>query len=220
MLARGEVPSLRELEDALAGFRGNILQSPPAYSAIHINGRRSHELAREGKSPKMKKRPVTVHSLELLSWAPPVAEIRALVSPGTYIRSLARDIALAAGSRAHLAALKRTGVGPFSLDEAVTVQDKASGPAETDLVKHLRPLDRKLFESLSIPVLFVEDHKNFIQGKPLEKLFTREDLCFQHIEGVSPEMAGVFCKNAPGDFLGYLNRRQGKWSYGHVHANN
>ena len=132
VVAEGKIPSREEVEAALAGFRGHILQEPPAYSALHIGGRRAHELAREGKAPEMKKRPVTVFELELLSWTPPEAKIHVFCSSGTYIRSLARDIALAAGSRAHLSGLNRTRVGSFRLEDAV------KGDAE-DLCKALRP---------------------------------------------------------------------------------
>ena len=138
VIAEGTIPSREQVEAALAEFRGDILQEPPAFSAIHIGGRRAHELAREGKTPEMKKRPVTVYTLELVSWSPPQATIHVRCSAGTYIRSLARDIALACGSRAHLCTLSRSAIGPFHLENAV----KEQGQAE-DLQKALIPIDKE-----------------------------------------------------------------------------
>ena len=136
VIAEGDIPSREQVEAVFANFRGDIQQTPPAYSALHIGGRRAHELAREGKAPEMKKRPVTIYELELLSWTPPEAKIHVLCSSGTYIRSLARDIAMAAGSRAHLSALKRNGVGSFRIEDSV------DGDAE-DLYKALLPMEEK-----------------------------------------------------------------------------
>jgi len=115
VIAEAEVPTREKVEQALSQFTGRLMQEPPAFSAIHINGRRASSLARSGKAPEMKKRPVSIYKLELLSWNPPLADIFVHCSSGTYIRSLARDIALAAGSRAHLCALRRTKVAGFFL---------------------------------------------------------------------------------------------------------
>ena len=214
VIARGELPSRQALEGAMENFRGEILQAPPAYSAIHINGRRAHELAREGKGPVMEKRPVTIYDLELISWEPPLAEIRALVSSGTYIRSLARDIALAAGSRAHLAALKRSALGPFGLDEASG--DFASADAAPLAgASNLRQIDEALFKALSLPVFYIEDRAAFVHGKALEGILNKEDLSLS-----GAEAAGVFGNKGPHDFLGFLEQRKGKWAYGYVYANN
>ena len=139
VIAEGNVPSREQVKAALAEFRGEFLQEPPVYSALHIGGRRAHELAREGKTPEMKKRPVKVFELELVSWSPPQATIYVRCSAGTYIRSLARDIALAAGSRAHLSALNRGAVGPFRLENAV----EGGGDAEL-IYKALLPMDERM----------------------------------------------------------------------------
>jgi tRNA pseudouridine(55) synthase len=115
VIANAPLPSRENVEQAIPQFLGKIEQSPPVYSAIHIDGRRASELARGGESPEMQKRPVTIFQLDLLSWEPPYARIFVHCSSGTYIRSLARDIALATGTRAHLTALIRTQVGGFKL---------------------------------------------------------------------------------------------------------
>jgi tRNA pseudouridine55 synthase len=206
VIARGKIPSREEVEAVLGGFRGDILQAPPAYSAVHIEGRRAYELAREGKEPEMKKRPVTVHELEILSWSPPEAVLAARVSAGTYIRSLARDIALAAGSCAHLSALKRSAVGAFRLEDAFNDESPE---------KQLRPLDRKLFEALSLPYIFIDKRaaEAFLNGS------------FFNGKGFSTDKRGsylgVFEEGAlPDRLLGTLEYRDGKWGYGHVFRDN
>ena len=222
VIATGPIPSREEVEAVLDAFRGNILQSPPAYSALHIDGHRAYELARQGKVPEMKKRPITIHELEIVSWTAPEAVIRVKVSAGTYIRSLARDIALAAGTRARLSALERISVGPFHLEEAFpSVQ-----------LTDLRPIDNKLFETLSLPALFLEDKKaeDFIHGKALELIIQNEQGATMPecgaIEngGTEIENAGVFrknvSKNTENAFLGVITRKKEKWGYGYVYAGN
>jgi len=212
VIAEAEVPSLKAVEAVLENFRGDILQCPPAYSAKHINGRRSYELAREGKKPEMKMQKITVHELSLLSWTPPEACIRVRVSSGTYIRSLARDIALAAGSRARLSALRRDMVGPFRLEDAV---DKDN----LDINKALHPIDASLFEKIRLPCFFIDskEEEGFIHGKSLDGLLKAENHMIE--AEASAEAAGVFAMDR-GDFLGFLERKNGKWSYGHVFAGN
>ena len=207
VIAEGEVPSLNAIEAVLEDFRGDILQAPPAYSAKHIIGRRSYELAREGKAPEMKKLPVTVHELRLLSWTPPEALIRVRVSSGTYIRSLARDIALAAGSRARLSSLRRNMVGPFRLENAVDQQSLNENA--------LRPINFSLFEELSLPYFFIDlkAKEDFVHGRNLENLLYEQDL------PVDAGAAGVFSRESE-EFLGFLERKNGKLGYGHVFVGN
>lgn len=118
--------SLDEVDGALEAFRGDIEQIPPMTSAIKIDGRKLYELAREGKEIDRPSRPVTIHSLELTGFDAgefPVVEFRAHCSSGTYVRSLADDIAASLGGRAHLVALRRTGIGSLQVDEARPLQD-------------------------------------------------------------------------------------------------
>jgi tRNA pseudouridine55 synthase len=119
-LSSAPVPDLSaaELERALDTFRGDILQVPPMYSALHHQGRRLHELAREGIVVERDPRPVTIERLELVEWTPPRLNIDVMCSKGTYIRSLARDIGTTLGCGAYLEALRRTAVGTFNITSA------------------------------------------------------------------------------------------------------
>lgn len=106
-----------EILDALAKFTGKIKQKPPIFSAIKIDGQRAYKLARAGKKPEMPTREVEIYGLELVSWQTPELKIRTKVSSGTYIRSLAEDIAEALGTVAYTKELRRTRVGEYDLDE-------------------------------------------------------------------------------------------------------
>ena len=120
VLATAAVPPLDRaaLEQALESFRGEILQVPPMYSALHHQGRRLHELAREGIVVERAARPVTIERLELLDWDASCLTLDIMCSKGTYIRSLARDLGATLGCGAHLQALRRTAVGGFVIEHA------------------------------------------------------------------------------------------------------
>jgi len=233
--ATGPIPSREQVEAVLPAFRGDILQAPPEYSALHINGRRAHELVREGIKPEIKKRPVTIHSLEILSWTPPQAVIRAAVSSGTYIRSLARDIAIAAGSRAHLTALVRTRVGAFRLEDSVEDNGAEENKSGETLQRALRPLDSGLFETLSLPYFLLDTGaaRGFFHGKPLPELLAGAEFLppangkgepgGESSETGSAAFSGVFLKDAAGKperLIGILERKNGNWGYAHVFTDN
>jgi len=115
-----------DFEVAMERFVGEIHQVPPMVSARKVEGRRLYELAREGKEVEREARPVTIHDLELLDFAPsdyPEATFRVRCSKGTYVRTLADDIARALGGRGHLSALRRTAIGSLSVENAVAVAD-------------------------------------------------------------------------------------------------
>lgn len=120
------LPVLGGLEKSIEKFTGEIMQTPPAFSALHVNGKRASDLARAGKAAEIPARPVTVFKAELKDVVFDDEQLKTVkyayvsfsVSKGTYIRCLARDIAADCGSTAHLIALRRTKVGNFSLCEA------------------------------------------------------------------------------------------------------
>jgi tRNA pseudouridine55 synthase len=124
-LSTAPVPplSVTMIEEALSRFRGEILQTPPAYSALKVQGQRAYDLARRGVAVELAPRPVTIDALSLLSLGEASFEIEVVCSKGTYIRALARDIAVALGTVGHMAALRRTAVGPFTLADAHTLDD-------------------------------------------------------------------------------------------------
>jgi tRNA pseudouridine55 synthase len=103
----------------LAGLREVRFQRPPAYSAVKVGGERAYRRARRGETVDLAPRPVDVQELELTRFEPPDAGFHATVGAGTYLRSLARETGVALGCGAHLAALLRTRVGPFRLEDAV-----------------------------------------------------------------------------------------------------
>jgi len=118
------VPELERagLESVLDRFRGPIDQIPPMFSALKHNGKRLHELARAGVEVKREPRRVTIHRLDLVALDPPRMTIDVECTKGTYIRSLAMDIGEQLGCGAHLTALRRVASGPFSLDQAMTLE--------------------------------------------------------------------------------------------------
>ena len=119
----GPVPSRHQVEDALQQFRGVTSQVPPAYSAVHVDGRRASEAARQGELVALKPRMVTISRLELAEYEPPEARLLISCSKGTYVRSLARDIAAALHTVAHVSRLRRTRIGGFTVDAAHTPEN-------------------------------------------------------------------------------------------------
>ena len=135
---RRKLPSPDALHDALPGFIGRIRQVPPAYSAVHVDGERASRRARRGAPVEPRARDVQVDSLRIVAMDLPAVEIEVVCGKGTYVRSLARDLALAAGSCGHLAALRRLSVGGFSVDAAAAVDAACAG----DVIPPAEFLDR------------------------------------------------------------------------------
>jgi len=117
------VPTQDDVRAVLNKFLGEISQIPPIYSAIKVDGKRAYKLAREGKTPEMKSRQITIHDIELVSYEFPNLEIRVQCSSGTYIRTLGEDIGKALGTGAYLTALRRTKIGNFDITDAETVDE-------------------------------------------------------------------------------------------------
>jgi tRNA pseudouridine55 synthase len=116
-------PSREEVVAVLPLFTGPIRQMPPAHSALKVDGRRAYDLARSGETPRLNEREVTVHSLAVTEARADQATLSATVSKGTYIRSLARDIARALGTVGHLVMLRRTRAEPFDLSQVVSMDE-------------------------------------------------------------------------------------------------
>ena len=163
-------PSRREVEDIIPGFTGTIEQLPPAYSALKVDGQRAYDLARKGETVDLKSRTVVIHELLLIDAGEDSATFSATVSKGTYIRSLARDIARALGSVGHVTMLRRTRAGPFSLEGAIPLDFLDKIASARDLTDLLLPLQAALDD---IPALSVSPeearllrHGQRLQGHP------------------------------------------------------
>lgn len=153
VVATGPVPDEEQVRQAIRKFVGKIEQVPPAFSALHVDGKRASDIARSGGSLELKARSVTIHSITLLDFYDKYALIEVSCSKGTYIRSLARDIARECGTVAHLRALRRTSVGPFLLKNAAG-HDKLCDFTITSLVYGEKPsfFDRKNDEAFAAEI--------------------------------------------------------------------
>ena len=138
-----------EVADAMRALAGESLQRPPAYSAVKVGGRKLYEAAREGERLEAEPRPIRVDAFDLLSYEAPNATFRVTCSGGTYVRVLAADVGAALSCGAHLTALRRTAIGPYSVDDAVA-PDGAGEPLPLDTaVSHLPRLDLDAEEAVA-----------------------------------------------------------------------
>lgn len=128
------------VEDVLPRFTGKVMQVPPVFSAVKVDGKRAYSFARKGREVELKPKALEITEIEVLAFEPPKLTIRVVCSKGTYIRALARDIGEALESGAHLSALRRTRVGEISVDECLTI-------------------DRALDVIANGPLTFPEDYK-------------------------------------------------------------
>lgn len=117
-----KTPSLAKIKKIIPLFTGNISQIPPAYSAIKLQGKKAYQIARAGKTPKLKPRKVEIKELEVLSYKWPKLKIRVACSSGTYIRALARDIGGKLSCGAYIEELTRTRSGIFTLENSLEIQ--------------------------------------------------------------------------------------------------
>jgi tRNA pseudouridine55 synthase len=133
-------PTEAKIMAALPRFTGEILQKPPAFSAIKINGERAYDLARAGEAPEMKERPVTIFALELLQNGSKEASFRVKCGKGTYVRSLARDLSLFLGTYGYVTQLRRLAVGSFGIENAISLEKLEELSHKGDAQKALLPL--------------------------------------------------------------------------------
>lgn len=133
--------SREQIEAQLPAFSGLVMQRPPMYSAVKHEGKRLYDLARQGVEVEREPREVIVHRIELREWAPPKAAIEVDCGKGFYMRGLAHDLGAAVGCPAHLSALTRSRVGPFTLDDALTIGELE---AQEDWEQRMEPPDAAL----------------------------------------------------------------------------
>ena len=196
IIATADIPAIAVIREAARAFSGEISQVPPVYSAVKVQGKRAYRQARDGRPPDIPVRTVAVHSFEILSWEEPDLTVRINCSKGTYIRSLARDLGLTAGSRAYCVSLRRTGIGPFSVGSAVPAAlcepDAAISPVAA-------------FRSLGIAAVAVgnEAAAALRAGVPLARI------C-----GLPTPDADMICwTDESGDAAALTKRAEGHWSY-------
>lgn len=122
------------IAETLPKFQGHVMQVPPVFSAVKVDGKRAYNYARKGKEVEIKAKPLEIKELEVLSWEAPKLTLRVLCSKGTYIRALARDLGEAMNSGAHLTALRRIRVGDYTIDDAMSLDQALElikeGPVE------------------------------------------------------------------------------------------
>ncbi|MFZ1109669.1 MAG: tRNA pseudouridine(55) synthase TruB [Rhodomicrobium sp.] len=115
-------PGREAVEAALQGFIGEIMQVPPCYSAIKVEGERAYDLARDGEAVELAARPVSVYELEIVEYSPELTRLHCACGKGTYVRAIARDLGRALGCHGHVAALRRTSVGPFDEENSISLE--------------------------------------------------------------------------------------------------
>jgi tRNA pseudouridine55 synthase len=145
-------PTVEQVEAVLPTFTGEIEQVPPSYSALKIGGKAAYSRARAGEAVEMKPRTVTVHSLRVSAEGLEQVTIEAMVSKGTYIRSLARDIARALNSVGHVTMLRRTRAGPFALETAISLDFLEEAAKARQLTRAVLPLQAALDDIPALPV--------------------------------------------------------------------
>ena len=176
-------PTEAEIEAVLVKFTGSIEQVPPAYSALKVDGKRAYDLARAGEQVELATRSITVHALVLLTSGLADVTLRAHVSKGTYIRSLARDIARALGTVGHVSYLRRIKAGPFGQEQAISLDLLNEIGKGARLHNLLLPLEAGLDD---IPALDLDptSAQAVRQGRELSELPQPDGLHFARLHDV------------------------------------
>ncbi len=208
--ATGPIPKWETVLQAAERFRGEIMQTPPAYSAVKVRGKRAAQHTRAGQLPELRARPVTIYELDLLDYSAEtgVLALRMLCSKGTYVRALARDLAAVAGSCAHVTKLRRDRIGAFALEAAVE-------PEAFEPHRDLLPPERflPLLEGIGQLSVSPQTAERMQHGTPLGREFFSEVRERVHSDG-------LFAAFAENDrrFIALIERDQGRWRYQFVRA--
>lgn len=160
--------SEEEVSEAVLSFCGDILQIPPMYSALKVNGKKLYELARAGVEVERKARPITIYEIEILRMELPVVEIRVLCSKGTYIRTLCHDIGGKLGCGACMKSLTRSRVDQFTLEDALTLDAVEKCRDEGKLMEHIIPVE-DIFAQLAKVTVLKEYEKLIDNGNKFYK---------------------------------------------------
>ncbi len=168
-IARSDIrPTKAAILDVLPQFVGEIEQVPPKFSAIKVDGKRAYDLARDGAAFDLDGRPVRVHSAELLEGpCEDAARFRVSSGKGFYVRAMARDLAHALGTEGHITYLRRTSVGVFNEDNAVTLEElDAVAEDKEELMTFLAPIETAL-DTLPLVDISAEDATQLLNGQPV-----------------------------------------------------
>ena len=186
-------PSKADIIKALPEFIGDIEQIPPRYSAIKVGGKRSYDLARSGEVVELKSRQVHIESIELSEFAPGAATFSVVCGKGTYIRSIARDLAKSLGSCGHVTMLRRTRVGPFNLSHAFSLDALEQLCHRGGVLEGLRPVETALDD---IPVLAItdKDAADLKQGRAIVLVPLPEPQKSEWILAMCGDKAIALCK--------------------------
>jgi tRNA pseudouridine55 synthase len=139
-------PDQASLEAVLPNFIGEIMQRPPIFSALKIDGERAYDLARAGETVELQPRPIEIDDIELIEHGSEKTILEVTCGKGTYVRSLARDIAEALGTRGHVGSLHRAAVGPFTDEDAVTIEELEAALEGEDRDALLAPISAGLVD--------------------------------------------------------------------------
>lgn len=187
-------PSPQEIKEALPFFSGSINQIPPAYSALKVNGERAYALARKGEEVVLPSRQIEVKSLTLLSTTPQTATFEVVCSKGTYVRSLARDMALYLGTYGYVLNLRRLMAGPFHEKNAILLASFLDIGHKAELANYVLPIQDALADILALEIKDIDEAK-FRHGQTfLSSPTTTEDTVL------------IMCKGSP---LGFAKINKG-----------
>lgn len=205
VLAQKEVLSSEEqVKECIMSFVGDYMQVPPMYSALKVNGKKLYELARAGKEVERQARPVKILELEILSIELPIVKMRVACSKGTYIRTLCADIGEKLGCGGTMKSLLRTKVGPFRLEDAVTLEQLEKLRDEDKLSDILFPVT-SAFENCPILHVKQEFTKLLDNGNSFYPNQTQENVIY-------PETQWIMVKRADDSFVGiYAYFPERKW---------
>ena len=176
-------PTAEQIEAALPAFTGEIMQTPPRFSAIKIDGQRAYDLARDGEEFEIQSRKVFIESLSLLKHSIDTTHFTMKCGKGTYVRSLARDLALELGTVGHISALRRTKVGVFDEKSAILLDKLEEMRDKSDLEAALLPVETALDDILAFPIKQSEA-VNLRNGQVVS-LVSRPD--FERIEAIGAQ---------------------------------
>jgi tRNA pseudouridine55 synthase len=197
------VPSFDELQTAVRNLTGEILQRPPAFSALKVAGRRAYDLARKGQAVELAPRPVTIHQLNIVVFDYPRLLVDVSCSSGTYIRSLGRDLAEALGTGAVMSALERTAIGNFRVSDSIEVEALTHETLANHLLPPLTAVDH-----LPRYQLNAAEQTHIANGRYIPAIasqFTKPACEFTEFQPTDPvEYAGIDCR---GNLAAILRRR-------------